>query len=117
MWILVLQRMVLEFLFDLVYFPVWWYTGGAKRMVLFCWHLLGDGNAYLAPGLWLRNIFVPMFGQTDWQGRLVSVFMRLINVIGRSIGLLIWLLVVLVLWILWIIAPLVILYFLYHSFI
>jgi hypothetical protein len=27
------------------------------------------GNAQFAPGLWFLNIFVPMFGQYDWQGR------------------------------------------------
>jgi hypothetical protein len=30
-----------------------------------------------------------MFGQHDWQSRLISVFMRLVQIIGRSIGLMI----------------------------
>src|SRR3989338_7890262 len=101
MWILVFQRIALEFVFDLVYFPLWWYTGGVKRAGLFAVQLLRDGNSILAPGLWLKNIFVPMFGQSDWQGRLVSFFMRFVNVIGRSIALMFWFVATIVLFLLW----------------
>ncbi|HBU06781.1 MAG TPA: hypothetical protein DEB09_01730 [Candidatus Magasanikbacteria bacterium] len=115
MWILVLQRMALEFVFDLVYFPIWWFTGGVKQALKFCYGLMQDANMFMAPGLWLKNMFVPMYGQTDWQGRLMSIFMRFINVIGRSIGLFIWFLVVLVLFGLWLAFPIFIVYMLLIS--
>jgi len=105
MWLLIFQRLATEFLFDIVYFPVWWYTTGAKRALLFCINLLKFGNAQFAPGLWLKNIFVPMFGQIDWQGRLVSFFIRLINVIGRTIALLVWFGIVVLLFLAWFILP------------
>ena len=106
MWIVVLQRMVWELVLDLVYFPLWWYTGGVKHAAIFCFHLFQDGNMNLAPALWLKNMFVPMFGQTDLQGRLTSIFMRLVNFIGRSIGLIVWFFLVLFLFILWLVVPL-----------
>ena len=112
MWVLVLQRMLLEFVFDLVYFPVWWYTAGVRHLGIFCLLLLRNGNLYLAPGLWLRNIFVPMYGQTDLQGRFTSVFMRLINVFGRSIGLLFWFILVLLIFCAWFVLPIFIVYML-----
>ncbi|KKW41352.1 MAG: hypothetical protein UY92_C0022G0002 [Candidatus Magasanikbacteria bacterium GW2011_GWA2_56_11] len=115
MWLLVFQRIVVEFILDILYFPLWWYTGGAKHALLFGVDLIKDGNSHLAPGLWLKNIFVPMFGQYDWQGRLVSFFMRVVNIIGRSIGLLIWFLVVVMIFILWLIFPLVVGYMLVAS--
>ncbi len=105
MWILVFQRILLDFILDLLYFPLWWYTGGAKRAIVGCYNLWQDANQYMAPGLWLKNIFVPMFGQRDWQGRLMSFFIRLFNVIFRAICLLIWTGVVAVLFLLWIIFP------------
>jgi len=105
MWVLALQRLALEFLLDFFYFPIWWYTAGAGRAGLFCWRLLQDGNAVLAPGLWLKNIFVPMFGQSDFQGRLISFFMRLVNVIGRGLVLFMWLLLALFLFLLWLVVP------------
>ncbi|HLD60614.1 MAG TPA: hypothetical protein VJA27_00565 [Patescibacteria group bacterium] len=105
MFIIILQRLFLEALFDLVYFPVWWYTGGVKHAARWCFGLFQSGNRTLAPGLWLKNMFVPMFGQFDWQGRIISVFMRLVNVIGRTIALVFWLGICFVLFLLWIVFP------------
>jgi hypothetical protein len=115
MWVLVLQRLALEFLLDFFYFPIWWYTVGAGRAGLYCWHLFQDGNIRLAPGLWLKNIFVPMFGQSDFQGRLISFFMRLVNVIGRSLVLVMWFFLVLFLFLLWLIIPVFVGYMLVRS--
>jgi hypothetical protein len=94
-----------QFFIDLLYFPVWWYSLGTKRTFLACTALISDANSNLGPGLWLKNIFVPMFGQTDWQGRITSFFMRLVNVIGRGFGLLIWTAVVWVLFLIWLVLP------------
>ncbi len=101
----VFPKLVIQFFIDIFYFPVWWYSVGAKRAFLACTGLIGEANSNLAPGLWLKNIFVPMFGQTDWQGRITSFFMRLVNVIGRSIGLLIWSTVVWILFFAWLLLP------------
>ena len=115
MWALILQRITIEFFIDIVYFPLWWYTGGAKHALLYCVDLMRGANATLAPGLWLKNIFVPMFGQYDWQGRLVSIFIRLANVIFRAIALFLWLFVVIFIFILWMIFPLVVVGMLLNS--
>ncbi len=101
----ILSKLIGQFFLDLVYFPVWWYSLGTKRAFLSCTGLIADANSNLAPGLWLKNIFVPMFGQTDWQGRITSFFMRLINVIGRGFGLLVWTTVVWILFVLWLTIP------------
>lgn len=116
MWLLILQRLSLEFLFDFLYAPVWWYTRGLKRAAQFAARLVALGNEQFAPGLWLLNIFVPMFGQYDWQGRLVSFFVRLGNVIIRSILLIIWIIFSLVVLLLWIFIPIFVVYTLVYSF-
>lgn len=116
MWILVVQQMIIDLLWHLVYFPVWWYTSGFKHALLYCFGLLKYGNGYLAPGLWIQNLFVPMFGQSDWQGRIVSVFMRFVNIIGRGLALLIWTAVVAVIFSLWLVWPIFVVYLLYISF-
>ena len=36
--------------------------------------------------IWIRNFFVPMYGQYDWVGRTISIFMRLVVLIGRLIA-------------------------------
>ena len=108
MSLLILQRLILDILLDIIYFPVWWYTGGIKFVLLKCWDLIKVGNGRLAPGLWLKNIFVPMFGQWDWEGRIISFFMRLIQVIGRGIALLFWLGFVGLIFCFWLVLPVII---------
>lgn len=115
MWVLVIQRIFFDFLFDFVWFPLWWYTVGMKRALFFVAQLFRDGNLYLSPGLWLKNIFVPMFGQHDLQGRLVSFFMRLINVIGRTIALLIWLVICILIFFIWPLLPILVIYMFFQS--
>ncbi len=105
MWVLLLQRLTLSAALDVLYFPIWWYTEGARRALLWCVARVADANDQLSPGLWLKNIFVPMFGQTDLQGRLMSFFMRLMNVILRSIALVFWGFGVLWLFVGWIVLP------------
>lgn len=70
----------------------------------------------MAPGLWLKNIFVPMYGQTDWQGRIMSFFMRFVNVVGRGIGLAIYSVVIILLFFLWLAFPLFLLSMILVSF-
>ena len=61
----------------------------------------------LALGVWIKNIFVPMFGQRDWQSRLISVFMRIVNIVGRSIALFFWTLIVIFLVGVYLVLPIV----------
>lgn len=112
MFFIIFPRLVLEFFLDIFYFPVWWYTGGIVYALGVAKQLILSGNANLAPGMWLKNLFVPMFGQHDFQGRMVSVIMRFLNFVFRGIGLLVWVGVVLTLVMLWVLAPLAVAYFL-----
>ena len=93
MYLIIAQRLLFETLLDIFYFPLWWYSGGLKHAFLWCIDVLKSGNNTLAPGLWLKNIAVPMYGQYDWQGRLISFFMRLVQVIFRGLALMVWFLV------------------------
>lgn len=105
MWLVVVERMVILLFLDVLYFPLWWYSGGVVWAFSACVGLVKTGNRNLAPFLWLRYIFVPMYGQYDWQGRLVSFFVRLFNVIGRGIALLAWAFCVGCLFLLWLVFP------------
>jgi hypothetical protein len=110
MAILILQRLFLEAILDIFYFPIWWYTKGALHALRGCFNLFKQGNANLAPGLWLANLFVPMFGQFDFQGRIISFFMRLVQIIARTFALLLWLVLCLILFVCWLLLPALIFY-------
>ncbi len=115
MLILVLQRLFFEALTDALYFPVWWYSAGIKYSASRILALFNSGNRTLAPGLWLKNIFVPMFGQFDWQGRMISFFMRSVQVVARSIALLFWLMICIILFVMWLGLPIVVIFGLMSS--
>ncbi|MBI2037736.1 MAG: hypothetical protein HYT15_02260 [Candidatus Magasanikbacteria bacterium] len=108
--ILILQRLFLEIVLDIFYFPVWWYTKGALYALGRCFDLLKQGNTNLAPGLWLANIFIPMFGQYDVGGRIVSFFMRLVQIIARTFALFLWTAVCGLLFVAWLLAPVLVFY-------
>jgi hypothetical protein len=78
--------LVFDLLGSLVRFPVWWYGQGLHDVIEWA----KDGLVYrwrnYALKLWLKNILVPMYGQYDLTGRLVSVFMRLVIVIARFVA-------------------------------
>lgn len=105
MYLLLIEHLLAEALLDFVYFPIWWYSAGTLRAAKACVGYFQSGNARLAPGLWLQNIFVPMFGQYDWQGRIISFIMRVAQIIGRSLALLVWLGVCLALFFAWLVFP------------
>lgn len=105
MSILILQRLLLEAVLDIIYFPIWWYTKGLAHAARWCFGLFARGNENLAPGLWLANIFVPMYGQFDWQGRIISFLMRLVQIFARTVALFVWLSLCLVLFFCWLALP------------
>ena len=83
----VLRYFFLDLAGSIVRFPVWWFgtgfvglLGWMRRELQFRWKSYGFA-------IWMHNFFVPMYGQHDWTGRLVSIFMRFVVLIGRLIAL------------------------------
>lgn len=108
MWLLIVQRILFDAIVDIFYFPLWWYTGGVLHSLKWCIGFFLEGNQTLAPGLWLKNLFVPMYGQYDWQGRIISFIMRFFQFCMRSVALIFWLLVCVILFIIWLLLPLIV---------
>lgn len=90
---------------DALYFPVWWYTRGFLRMLRNGIQRVKNKEASLGVLLWIRNIFVPMFGQYDAVGRIISFLMRIFQIIVRSLLLLLSVIKEFALLILWIVLP------------
>lgn len=95
---------------DAVYFPFWWYTVGAKKTGLFFWQKFLNGERTIGVRVWLVNLFQPMYSQTDWQGRLISFFMRLVQIVFRALALAIWALLIFCLFLGWLALPLMVVY-------
>lgn len=99
-----------ETAWDFVYFPIWWYTRGLFEFLGFSWDFLCYRQKSLALFVWIGNIFTPMYGQRDWQGFLISVMIRIVQIIFRSIIMCFWIAVALLMILVWLFFPPFILY-------
>ena len=97
-----------DILGGIVYAPVFWYGRGFIDAARYCGRLIAREWLSLGVGVWAVNIFVPMYAQHDLAGTLISFFMRLIQIIARSVAMLAWVIVVAALFLAYLIAPIVI---------
>lgn len=98
---------------DIVLFPVWWYTKGVVYMIEQLLLSARRQAASFAVSLWVRNLFVPMYGQYDWQGRIISFFIRLIQIIFRSLAYTFWIMILGGVAIFYIFAPILLVVFIF----
>jgi len=110
-------EILVEVVGDILYFPLWWYSRGLVNLLLSVKNFLIDKQKSLALLVWVKNIFKPMYAQYDWQGMLISFFVRLVQIIFRSIFMLLWSLLALAVIVLWIIFPVLVIYEIIFQFI
>lgn len=103
-------KILIEIMTDVLYFPFWWYSRGLVNLIIWARDFLINKQKSLALSVWVKNIFKPMYAQYDWQGMLISFFMRLVQIIFRSILMLFWLIMALAVIIFWVILPVLTIY-------
>jgi len=97
-----------EILGKILYFPVWWYTLGLFKKIKKIIKTLKDRERSLGLSVWMKNILVPMYGQTDFSGRIISFFIRLFQIFFRSFIMFFWTIIALITVLLWIAIPIMI---------
>jgi hypothetical protein len=97
----------LQIIGEVAYFPIWWYSVGLGRFSKKAWNFLKNCEDTLGFSIWLKNIFIPMYGQRDLTGRLVSFFIRLVQIIFRGAALCFCLALALAAIFVWLALPLV----------
>lgn len=90
---------------DIIFFPFWWYTRGLANTVNAQIEFLKNRQKSLGLFVWMKNLFKPMYGQRDWQGVLISIFMRFFQIIFRSIAMIFWVIIAVVLVAAWVALP------------
>lgn len=96
-----------EFVGDVLYFPVWWYSRGLRQTattLVRSWQTLID---HLSLPILIRTMGKPMYGDYTRSGRIISFFLRLFLVFTRGILVVIWTVVDLILLLLWMAGPVV----------
>jgi hypothetical protein len=101
-----LRFLFVDVIADIGYFPFWWYSTGLKNAALRLINTISDADREVALSVWVKNIFKPMFGQYDWQSRIISFVMRVFQIIARALVVIVWFLFSCVIFIAWIALPL-----------
>lgn len=104
-----LIQVFLRFIGGIIFFPFWWYSLGFFHFAARVFRFLQEEQRALGLSVWLKNIFVPMYGQNDFSGRLISFFIRLFQVIFRGLALLLWIVLALLVLLAWLSLPLLLL--------
>ncbi|NMB48422.1 hypothetical protein GYA13_03170 [Candidatus Kuenenbacteria bacterium] len=104
-WFLGLKLFVIDIILDFFYWPIWWYTTGLKNSLLFCGRQIKEAWRALALGIWLYNMFTPMYGDRSILGRAISFVVRLVVLAWRLVWMLLWLAIIIGLLIIWLVAP------------
>lgn len=109
---LVLTEMVGGFLA----LPVWWYTRGLSIVSEWVRRTVRYASQLLSLGVWARNLFVPMYGETEWSGRLISFVVRAAMILTRGIAVAIWTVLAFGIFVAYLVSlPLAVLGLLYHG--
>lgn len=98
-------KILLQFLLDVLYFPLWWYSRGFFKLLIWCGRFISNRQKGTALGVWAKNIFTPMYGQRDWTGKFISFITRVLQILVRSLIMLFWLAYVGIIIALWLAAP------------
>ena len=105
-----LKLILLEGILEIIYFPFWWYSKGLKNAFIKFWKSIVYRENQLALIIWTKSLFKPMYAQTDWQGKIISFFFRLLFLVIKTIKIILWIIFYFIRLVLWIILPPIVIY-------
>ncbi|TAL50841.1 hypothetical protein EPN81_01635 [Patescibacteria group bacterium] len=82
---------------EILRWPLWWYTDGARDTLKKLARSVGGSVRYFGVDVWAKNLFIPMYGDTSIIGRALSFGVRLVVLMFRSLGVVLWIVIALVL--------------------
>ena len=103
-------KILIQFVWDLLYFPLWWYTRGFVGVLKWAGHFLQRRLQSTGVLVWLKNLFTPMYGQQDFAGKLISFIVRCVQIVVRAIIMILWVNVAVDAICLWLVLPIYIIY-------
>lgn len=102
---------------EILLLPFWWYTIGMAVTATWCAKSVRGSARFFGLDIWVKNLFVPMYGETGFVGRAISFFIRLVMVIVRGVATVAWMICVIILFIIYLLVfPVSVLGILYHGF-
>ncbi len=101
---------LIDLLREIIYFPIWWYSAGLVLVLKFYFKSLKTGANRLGLKILLKYWFKPMYGQRDWQGKIISLIMRTFHLFWNLVLMIVWLIVMTAVFAIYIILPVLIVY-------
>jgi hypothetical protein len=109
------SKIIADIVWGVFYFPLWWYGAGLIKFMLTLGNFIAEREQAVGFLVWLKNIGKPMYGQRDFAGVLISIFIRLIQIIVRGVIMLFWLAMVLLFLAVWLGLPIITLYEIFYQ--
>lgn len=109
----VFKLIFIDLIWEIIYFPIWWYSSGLYRMAVFCLKKIKRGWYNLGLNIHFKFLFKPMYAQRDFAGRAISFFARLFTLIFKLIVFFVFLIIILLLFLLWLTLPIIIIWQIY----
>ena len=105
-----LRYVLIEILLDFVYFPLWWYTRGLKKVALFCLEQIKNWGGRLSLRILFANLLKPMYSDYSKSGRIISLFLRIIVFGFKLILMVVWIIILLIIFFVYLLFPPFIIY-------
>ena len=81
----VFKNLILNPIFSLLYFPVWWYGKGLAKFLNFFKRTIEEIACPFVLKILIQNIVKPMYGDYSREGRIISFFMRIMHLSWRLV--------------------------------
>ncbi len=103
-------RLFFDTLVDAAYAPIWWYTSGARWIISRLFSSIRAMWVETNIAIWIKNLFVPMYGQRDAWSRGISIGLRFLTILAKLIQVFAWSIGALIIFCVWLAAPLIAVY-------
>ena len=110
-----LKYILQHILLDTLYFPLWWYTRGLKRVLNWAGVSIKDMERTAGIKIWISAMFKPMFQDYTRSGRIISFFMRVVLLIFKLIIFVVWTIFVGCIIVVWMALPIITVWLIFVS--
>lgn len=97
-----------EIIGDFFYAPVWWYSRGFLKLLVYSKIQIANFEKSIGLKLWIKSLGKPMYGQYDITGKLISFCMRLVVLFARFFAFIGYVFVRLIMILVWLVAPVIV---------
>ncbi len=87
---LVFRTLLSEGIREGIFWPVWWYSRGLGETSTWLLRSVKGSVKFFGVDVWVKNWFVPMYGDASIAGSLISFGVRSVVILVRGLGVILW---------------------------